>query len=106
MFSDEYRHEIELGKYTKWATNLIPEDLLGLLWALGEYGHRARTAVHREAFEKELLECAAKYQLHPRALVGLRMALQCASGEFHAVEEVKAAIRAAVDASRSEDGSK
>jgi hypothetical protein len=37
MFTDEFRREIELGKYTKWATYLRPEDLLGLLWALGEY---------------------------------------------------------------------
>lgn len=104
MFTDEFRRQVELGKYTRWATNLSADELLGLLWALGEYGCRAM--VHGEAPQQQLQECAAQSGLHYRACVGLRMALESASGKFRTVEEVKAAIRAAVDANRFEDESK
>lgn len=40
-FTDEYGENLKFGKYTKWACDLTDAELIGLLWAIGEYGIRA-----------------------------------------------------------------
>ena len=102
MFTDDFRIELERGKYTSWANRLAPEQLRGLFWALGEYGCRA-DADGQEL--QRLLDCAARTDLHRRAIVGLRVALQFASGVYRTVEQVQAAIRGEREDGAAENGS-
>jgi hypothetical protein len=94
MFTDEFRRSVEGGKYTQWANYLSPDQLLGLLWAMGEY--RARPTSHRSA--QHLLEewMMADSHIHPRARAGLLMALDFASGKSRTKEEVIQGIRSAM----------
>jgi hypothetical protein len=41
IFSEDFRRQLELGKYTWWARDLSEAHLGGLLWMLGEFGFRA-----------------------------------------------------------------
>jgi hypothetical protein len=99
MFSETFRRTLEGGKYTSWASQLDPDQLYGLLWALGEYGYR--TAADSQEL-RQILDSAAKAGLHPRAHAGLRMALQFAAGDTRTIGEVQDEIRIAMrrDAAR------
>ena len=90
MFTDEFRRQLEIGKYTRWASQLTPEQMQGLLWALGEFG--SRRIGHSNVLDR-LQDCAEWAGLHPRAQAGLRMALQFMSGHRRTVDEVTAVIR-------------
>ena len=35
------RKELRLGKYTRWAADLTPDEMLALLWVVGEFGCRS-----------------------------------------------------------------
>jgi hypothetical protein len=93
MSTEEFHDRLKLGKYTRWAAHLTDDQLEGLLWALGEYGCRA--SVRGEEFQR-LLECARESAPHPRAVAGLRLALEFAGGRHRTLGEVQAEIRAAL----------
>jgi len=42
MLSEEFRERLRHGKYTDWAAELTDDQLQAVLWAVGEYGVRAR----------------------------------------------------------------
>jgi hypothetical protein len=42
MFSEQFRKNLETGKYSKRAVDLTDEHLEALLWAVREYGCRSR----------------------------------------------------------------
>jgi len=35
------RNELRLGKYTRWAADLTPDEMRALLWVVGEFGCRS-----------------------------------------------------------------
>jgi hypothetical protein len=90
MFTDEFRRMVEGGKYTQWANSLSPNQLLGLFWALGEYGYRWGS---QDEARQLLEQWMAESDIHPRARVGLLMAMDCASGKHHMQNEVINAIQ-------------
>lgn len=59
------REKLRLGKYTRWAANLTPDQFYALLWMVGEYGIRSSPddpaisegqQVRREAGRKAIVE--------------------------------------------------
>jgi hypothetical protein len=38
---DDLRAELRMGKYTKWAATLTPEQMIGVFWLVGEFASRA-----------------------------------------------------------------
>lgn len=77
----ELRHELSMGKYTRWAANLTENRLQGLLWLLGELLVRLKPE-----------DIDHLRQLHPRAVAALRWLLAgYRSGAMPTIGEVKAA---------------
>lgn len=88
LFTDEFRHELEAGEYSRWTNNLSLEQLVILFWGIGEFSRRSFTPNEIEAF----LRAAKQYDIHPRALIGLKLLLQFVSGQHRTVDEVIAEI--------------
>jgi len=41
MFTPEFRDQLRLGKYSRWASNLTEAQLEVIIWMIGEFGYRA-----------------------------------------------------------------
>jgi hypothetical protein len=58
------RERLRLGKYTSWAADLSADELLALLWMVGEYGIRSSAAS-----EDPSIGCDVRREVGRRALV-------------------------------------
>ena len=58
------RDRLKLGKYTSWAADLSADELLALLWMVGEYGIRSSAES-----EDPSIGCDVRREVGRRALV-------------------------------------
>jgi hypothetical protein len=92
MFSKEFRQELQIGKYTKWAVDLSEDDLQALFWMIGEFGTREPFSEVLEILDKYKQE-ASDQVAFARAVEGLKTIAQMVQGERLDVEEARARIR-------------
>jgi|GEM_PF-6423011 len=92
FFSEDFRRELALMKYMRWAADLTREQLLVALWAVGELGGRAEV----------ILQCLGRHEDelfpgygYPRARVGLQVLHRMAQGDRPTADEVAQMIEAA-----------
>jgi hypothetical protein len=93
-FDEGFRQALAIEKYGRWAADLTKDQLLAVLWAVGEYGYRSQS----------ILECLDRHQSEfhpsdgfPRARLGLELlAAMAEAGRFSAgqvIERVQAVLK-------------
>ena len=90
-FTDEFRRRIAFGKYTGWAADLTEDQLVAVLWAVGEYGRRSQWVL--ECLDRHADEFYPAYGL-PRARLGLELLSAMADRQPFTVEQVVERVRA------------
>ena len=90
-FTDEFRRRIALGKYTGWAADLTEDQLVAVLWAVGEYGRRSQWIL--ECLDRHADEFYPAYGL-PRARLGLELLSAMADRQRFTAEQVVERVRA------------
>ncbi len=90
-FSEAFRRKIALGKYTGWAADLTEDQLIGVLWAVGEYGRRSEPVL--ECLDRHAGEFWPAHGL-PRARLGLELLSAMADRERFTTEQVVERVRA------------
>ena len=101
MFTGDLHRRLSLGKYTQWAADLTEDELVAVLWAVGEYGARAQAVtdcVDRHA--GEFFPCDG---LH-RSRLALGQLSRMVAGERIGFEALGDEVRAAIYKWRSETG--
>jgi hypothetical protein len=100
-FDDDFRQALAIEKYGRWAADLTKDQLLAVLWAVGEYGCRSQS----------ILECLDKHQgeFHPcdgfpRARLGLELLAAMAEGHRFSAEQVIERVQAVLKKWRAELG--
>ena len=100
-FDDEFRQELALQKYCRWAADLTKEHLLAVLWAIGEYGYRSHS----------ILECLDRHpeelqrgDFYPRARVGLELLAEMVEGQRFTKGQVIERIQALMKKWRAASG--
>jgi hypothetical protein len=91
-FDEEFHRTLALFKYTKWAANLTREQLLVVLWAVGEWGGRGQPIL--EHLERHAPELGSGYG-YPRARVGLQVLNRMVRGEQLTGDEMSRLIEEA-----------
>lgn len=91
LSSKSFRERLGLSKYACWARDLKEEELLGVLWAVGEYGYRADEVL--EIFRRH----GSQYSVSlVRATVGLEILAEFARDRPSREEQVTQRVRDAV----------
>ncbi len=99
--NEPFRQQIMLGKYTSWAADLTEEQLMGVLWAVGEYGRRSQKVL--ECLDRHADEfCPADG--FPRARLGLELLSAMADGQRFSTEQVIEQVRSVLRSWRAESG--
>jgi hypothetical protein len=100
-FDDEFRQGLAIEKYGRWAANLTKDQLLAVLWAIGEYGYRSQS----------ILECLDRHQAEfhpsdgfPRARLGLELLAAMAEGHRYTPGQVIERVHAVLKKWRAEMG--
>jgi hypothetical protein len=100
-FDDDFRRALAIEKYGRWAADLTKDQLLAVLWAVGEYGCRSQS----------ILQCLDKHQdeFHPcdglpRARLGLELLAAMAEGHRFSAEQVIERVQAVLKKWRAELG--
>lgn len=100
-FDDELRQALAIEKYGRWAADLTKDQLLALLWAIGEYGYRSQS----------ILECLDRHQdeFHPgdgfpRARLGLELLAAMAEGHRFSAGQVIERVQTVLKKWRAELG--
>lgn len=100
-FDDEFRRALAIEKYGRWAADLTKDQLLAVLWAIGEYGYRSQS----------VLECLDRHQREfhpsdgfPRARLGLELLAAMAEGGRFSAEQVIERVQAVLKKWRAESG--
>jgi hypothetical protein len=100
-FDDEFRNALALEKYGRWAKDLTKDQVLAVLWAIGEYGYRSQS----------ILECLDHHheEFHPgeglpRARLGLELLAAMAQGRQFTPGEVIDRVQAVLRRWRAELG--
>ena len=91
MFTDELRHRLKLGKYTRWAADLTDEQLEAVLWMVGEYAYRADLVL--QLLQDNRGMSAWNQERFGRALVALQTLFRIVAGDRPDLEEAKIRIR-------------
>lgn len=95
IFSDRFKKELDLGKYTSWVNKLSPEQLQGLFWMIGEVKIRSGR-VFDESKINEIcrgLDADKIVGSTERMTVGLCLFLEFLSGKERTLDEVREEIR-------------
>lgn len=92
MFSDEFKEQLRLGKYTSWAKDLTADQLQAVLWLCGEVGCRYHSDNTPESI---LASRVSPYPGHQRAATALRLLARYTQDKL-SLEQVQAAMRAAM----------
>jgi hypothetical protein len=100
-FDEEFRNALALEKYGRWAKDLTKDQVLAVLWAIGEYGCRSQS----------ILECLDRHpeEFHPsdglpRARLGLEILAAMAEGHHFTAGEVIERVQAVLKKWRTELG--
>ena len=100
-FGADLRHEVARFEYTKWASGLTEEQLLTVLWAVGEYGRRWEAVLAcLDQHEAEFLPGHG----FPRARLGLELLGAMANNVTFTVDEVTERVRAVLWKWRADPG--
>lgn len=100
-FTDEFRRRIALGKYTGWAADLTDDQLVAVLWAVGEYGRRSQWIL--ECLDRHADEFWPAHGF-PRAKLGLELLSAMSDRERFSVEQVVERVRAVLKVWRASHG--
>ena len=92
-FTKAFRERIVHGKYTGWAADLTEDQLIAVLWAIGEYGCRSQWVL--ECLHRHADEFYPAYGL-PRARFGLELLSAMADRQRFSTEQVIERVRAVV----------
>ncbi|MCE9544872.1 MAG: hypothetical protein K8T25_05055 [Planctomycetia bacterium] len=90
-FAEGFRQKIALGKYTGWAIDLTEDQLIAVLWAVGEYGRRSQPVV--ECLDRHASEFSPA-DGWPRARLGLQLLAEISDRRFVSSEQVIERVRA------------
>jgi len=100
-FDEELRSALALEKYGRWATNLTKDQLLAVLWAIGEYGYRSESILAcLDRHPEEFHPCDG----FPRARLGLELLAAMAQGHHFTAGEVIERVQAVLKKWRAELG--
>jgi len=94
IFTDKFKKELELGKYTSWVNQLSPEQLQGLFWMIGEVKIRSGR-VFNESKINEICRSLDEDKMGgstERMTAGLRLFLEFLSGKERTLDEVRKEI--------------
>ena len=97
-FTDRFKKELDLGKYTSWVNELSPEQLQGLFWMIGEVKIRSGRAFD-ESKINEICRSLDEDKMAgstERMTAGLRLFLEFLSGKERTLDEVRKEIRESV----------
>jgi hypothetical protein len=106
-FSGNFRSELQIGKYTRWAADLDADTLQTLLWACGELGVRAASTLYR--VEDETLHYSPHVLdpdpfINARLCTALRLIHAITSGQKLKLDDACTIIRkATADANQRSD---
>ncbi len=100
-FTDSFRQKIALGKYTGWAADLTEDQLIGVLWAIGEFGRRSQWVL--ECLDRHADEFYPAYGL-PRARLGLELLSAMADRQQFTTEQVIERVRTVLREWRAASG--
>lgn len=95
IFTDEFKKELDIGKYTSWVNKLSPEQLQGLFWMIGEVKIRSGR-VFDESKINEIcrgLDADKIVGSTERMTVGLCLLFEFLSGKERTLDEVRKEIR-------------
>lgn len=95
IFTDEFKKELDIGKYTSWVNKLSPEQLRELFWMIGEVKIRSGR-VFDESKINEIcrgLDVDKIQGSTERTAVGLCLLLEFLSGKERTLDEVREEIR-------------
>ncbi len=94
VFNEALKKELNQGKYTSWAENLTEQQLLAVLWAVGEFAGRAsEDDVGPEEGDK-LAPGHMTWQInHPRQVAALQILIKSRHRRLNTLEEALEMIR-------------
>lgn len=99
MFREEFRKQLALGKYTKWASELTEDELAAVLWAVGEYGFRAPPVL--ECLDRHADEFLPGHGF-PRARLALDLVHQMVQSKRYSLDDVIAQVQVVLAQGRAE----
>lgn len=103
VFSDEFRRELQTGKYTRWATNLTMDQLRGILWLVGELACRGEWMLEVLAAQRAQVEPLFGAYSRRRPLIALRLLIRSiVYGRVVSFEEASSIAREAAVAEAQE----
>ena len=100
-FTEAFRQKIALGKYTGWAADLTEDQLVGVLWAVGEFGRRSQWVL--ECLDRHADEFYPAHGL-PRARLGLELLSAMADRQRFTTADVIERVQAVLRAWRAASG--
>lgn len=99
MFDGDLRNRLARGKYTNWAKDLTEEQLIAVLWSIGEYGCRSLP----------VLNCLTRHQGeffpadgYPRARLALELLSAMSDRHMFTIEQVMERIQTVLRVWRAE----
>jgi|SRR6266498_1783324 len=98
-FDDDFRAALALEKYGRWAADLTKDQLLAVLWAVGEYGYRSQLIL--ECLDRHQKEIPAGHGF-PRARLGLELLAAMAEGHRFTAGQVIERVQAVLKKWRAE----
>lgn len=101
-FDNEFRSALALEKYARWATDLTKDELLAVLWAIGEYGCRSKSILESLDRHKTELQLGEGF---PRVYLALEVLAAMTQGNLYGAQEFINKMREVLAKWRSELGS-